>query len=197
MALKLITSPEEKLVSLELAKQFLRIDHDDEDAILNVMIGAAEEVVAKLTNRAFGVGTWELVLDEFPDEAIQLPIAPLLDVVGLYYFDNEGDEQTVDTDDYYVDDRSAVPWIVPTTNGWPSPILDAINAVRLRFRAGYPGLGESPPQPETDAPKGLVLAVLQLISHWYETREPVSVGMIVSTIPLTLETIISRYRLYL
>ncbi|EKY6155080.1 phage gp6-like head-tail connector protein [Escherichia coli] len=39
------------------------------------------------------------------------------------------------------------------------------------------------------------LAVLMLIGHFYENREPVNIGNIVQDIPMTLEILIDPYRL--
>ena len=45
-----------------------------------------------------------------------------------------------------------------------------------------------------DIPKGLKHAMLMLISHYYEIREPVLVGVNASKIPFTYEALIAPYK---
>lgn len=52
----------------------------------------------------------------------------------------------------------------------------------------------------TNDPDGLVikddvkLALMLLVGHWYENREPVNIGNIVSTLPFGFESLLEPYR---
>ena len=86
--------------------------------------------------------TWLLTLDEFPTDEIKIPMPPLQSIVNIAYDDPGGNSTTVSADDYYVDVAKEPGWIVPIT-AWPTP-LDAINAVRIQFVAGYAPNEDSP-----------------------------------------------------
>ena len=123
-----------------------------------------QEHVEKCTGRQLVVATYELYRDTFPDgccsghpqgcAAIQLPISPLVDVVGVFYISPDtGLEIEVAADQYRVDMISQPGWIAPGVNGWPAP-MQTINAVRVRFRAGY-----------TTVPARPKVAVKALVAH--------------------------------
>lgn len=52
----------------------------------------------------------------------------------------------------------------------------------------------------SDDPEGLIiqadvkLALMLLVGHWYENREPVNIGNIVSTLPFGFKTLLEPYR---
>lgn len=142
MALRLITAAADVPVSLEEAKQFLKVDHDDDNDLITALLASAVAYVEGPTGflgRVLIDQTWELVLDAFPTEndgVIQIPMPPLIEVESVVYDDSNGDEQTLSTDSYTVDNVSEPGWVVPTDGTWVTP-YDGINVVRVRFRAGY------------------------------------------------------------
>jgi hypothetical protein len=78
MGLKLKTGPASEPVTLQEAKDHLRVDLDDEDSVIEGFIKAARTDCENLQNRAYISQTWELWLDEWPDEDyIVLPRPPL------------------------------------------------------------------------------------------------------------------------
>jgi uncharacterized phiE125 gp8 family phage protein len=111
-----------------------------------------------------------------------IPRPPLIEVLSIEYDDEDGVEQTLATDQYYVDSVSEPGWVAPTLDGdgWPST-LDALNAVRLRFRCGYTQTEGSPST--SLLPARATTAIKSLAAFWYDNREPVVVGASVSQIP--------------
>lgn len=88
--------------------------------------------------RAIMPQTWELTLDEFPD-AFQLTRIPAASVTSLKYYDGTGVQQTLSSDSYALDtaDGYGPAYVVPAYAGsWPST-RDQVNAVALRYVAGY------------------------------------------------------------
>lgn len=139
MGLRLIEGPSEEPVDLETVKAQLGVSGTDQDLIIASLIAAARESIdgreGYLGGRVLMPQTWELVLDGFPCSEIELPFTPVREVVSISYDDENGDLQTLDAADYYLDDASATPWIM-AVGSWPST-LDGVNAVRVRFVAGY------------------------------------------------------------
>ena len=138
MALKLITAASALAVSLAEAKLHLRVDAADEDALITTFITVATEMAEQQTGRAIMPQTWELTLDAFP-EAFELTRAPVTSITSLTYYDTSGVQQTLSNSLYSLDnaDEFGSAYVVPVYAGsWPES-RDQINAVTLRYVAGY------------------------------------------------------------
>lgn len=163
MALKLITAPATTPVSIAEARTFLKIDGAAENSTVEALIAAATGLYDGeygILGRALVSQTWELVLDEFPANEIEIPLPPLISITSVKYDDVNGVEQTVDPANYYVDTVSTPGWIVPVSSfSWPST-LDAINTVRVRFVAGYATM-----------PPSLKTGLLRTIGALHENRD--------------------------
>lgn len=195
MALTLITEPEVEPLTLEETKAHLRVLHTDEDNLIAIYIRAAREYVDGpngFLGRALITQTWRLTIDEFPLEEIKIPLPPLQSVVDVKYDDTAGVEQAVATTDYYVDAASEPGWIVPV-GSWPTP-LDAINAVRVTFKAGYSATTDSPPDLAGNVPFNIKAAMLLIIGNLYENREDNVVGTIVNKLPNGAEMLLRRHK---
>lgn len=78
MGLKLSVAPVEEPVTLQEAKDHLRVDSDDEDLHITRLIKAARVDCENYQNRSYMPQTWELWQDAFPDkDDIVLPRPPL------------------------------------------------------------------------------------------------------------------------
>lgn len=152
-----ITPPTAQPVTLEDAKLFARIDAPDDDTLLLSLIMAAAEHVETILGRRLMVGVYELHLSEFPLGRIVLPFSPVSSVTGITYADDDGTIQPFTAWDAYLDDDA--PFIAPTRR-WPFAPCHP-DAVLVQFVAGY----QSPPERAR-------LAILSLVAHWYEHREP-------------------------
>jgi uncharacterized phiE125 gp8 family phage protein len=201
MRLRQIVEPEIEPVSLAEVKEHLRIEHDDEDATLAIYIRAARKNIEGpngFTGRALVTQTWELVLDEFPDAEIRIPLPPLQTVESVKYYDTDGNLQTVSSSDYEVDTVDEPGWISPITTGWPTGLLTGINAVIVRFVAGYPiDEGASPPDAAGNVPEDIKAALLLQIGALYENRENVLVGQAASVLPMGAEWLLRPHRVHL
>lgn len=138
MTARLITPPAALAVSLAAAKGALRIEQDDTSRDSEVT-GWVEGVVGDaefLTGRAFVTQGWRVTLDAFP-EAIELLRAPLAEVTSVRYVDQDGQLQTLDPDDYQVDDVSEPGYVVPAPGkAWPATAA-RINSVMVDYICGY------------------------------------------------------------
>lgn len=198
MALKLITPPSGEILTLAEAKSFLRVDHSDDDALIGTLIKAArlriEGPEGKL-NAAFLTQTWDLILDSFPPNEIMLPLHPVQSVDEIVYFDDDGVETTQDPSSYYLDEISKPQYVIPMSDTtWPS-VLDAANAMRVRFTVGFPwdsgeGIADNVPEP-------VKIAVMQLVLHWYDRRAlAVDVGSILEP-PEFVWSLLQPYKMFL
>jgi uncharacterized phiE125 gp8 family phage protein len=193
MGLRLITPPAIEPVTLQEAKDHLRINTTDNDAKINMIIRSAREYVETFLSRALIEQTWDFYIDSFPiDGDIQIPKPPLIAVNSLSYFDPQGVQTLVDPADYYVDNVSEPGWIVRAGGfSWPTT-LAAINAVVVRFRGGYV-TADSPPQPAV--PFDIKAAILLTIGAQYEHREDVVLTQTALPLPQGCLELLIRHRI--
>lgn len=207
MGLKLVTAPTSEPVTLEQAKAHLREDSNDFNDQIEVFIEAATAYAdgpSGFLGRALIDQTWDFYLDAFPAVtvvgsrnvyAIEIPLPPLIEVLGVFYLDSNGVEQTFDAASYTVDDASEPARIVlGSTGSWPT-IQEAANAVRIRFRAGYLDQGVSPAV--DNVPGSIKAAILIMVGDLYQNRESSVIGQTVTKIPWSAEALLRRHRIYL
>lgn len=191
-----VTAPAQMPITLDEAKAHARVPDDftAEDPLLVGYVRAATEHFDGADGylaRAILRQTWDLTLDRFPgysDEAIEIPLPPLISVSSVSYVDTAGDTQTWSAAEYQVDTASEPGRLVPAYGyKWPST-RDQLGSVTIRFVAGY---GSDP----ADAPERIRLAVAQLAAHWYNEREALAPGQ-VNRVPYNIENAVANYRIW-
>lgn len=146
MTTKLVTPPAGLPVPLAAAIAKAKADGAGLDAEIELDVrGIAGEVEHEL-GRALCEQTWRVTLDRFP-EAIKLAMPPVIAVDYVKFYDAEGALQTLDPQDYYVDNVSEPGYLMPAPGrSWPVTASRA-NAVEVQYRCGYgPGHAAVPPQ---------------------------------------------------
>lgn len=193
--LTLVTPPAEEPFDLAAAKLHLREDDTGQDSIVSALITAARSYCESFLNRALITQTWDLTLDCFPytyrpgvdSNAIMVPRAPLQSVTSITYLDTNGTSQTLASTEYIVDPKQEPGRIVPAHGkSWPSA-QDRVNAVVVRFVAGYGAAAA--------VPEKIKAAMKLLIGHWYENREGVVTGTITTEIPMAVESLLWQERI--
>jgi hypothetical protein len=141
-----ITEP----VTLDEAKNFLRVTVSNDDLLIAALITAARETVEAFTGRSVANKTYRQSLDAFPyfvdsmvsqlayppayyslppystamwnySQMIKLYAPPLIAVTSLQYIDTNGVKQTLDPSKYIVDLDSEPARIFPAAGSyWPS-----------------------------------------------------------------------------
>ena len=178
MGLTLVTAPVVEPIGLQQAKDHLRVEHADDDALIDLLIAAARRRAEDLTARqlitAIYDQTWH---DGFPS-TIRLLKSPVQSVASVKYIDGDGVEQTLNASLYTIvntDDRDEA-CIVPAYNeSWPAT-RNIPNAVTVRFTAGF---GDGP----ADIPAPIHAAMLLMIGHLYERREETHIGPNIMALP--------------
>lgn len=168
-SLEQVTAPTDMVVSLEEAKLHLRVDHDDEDSLIEQIIKATTERAELFQLRAYAQQTFRLTLPRFPNgRTILLPRPPLQSVESIEYTDADGASQTLSSDRYRVDTASEPGRVILIYDDeWPDTRNDP-DAVKIEYTAGYADVA--------DVPATRRAAILLLIGHLYENRETVTVG---------------------
>jgi uncharacterized phiE125 gp8 family phage protein len=106
------------------------------DPMLNMLIQAARQHAEVYLKRPLITQTLDLHLDCFPGWMLRLPV-PIQSVTAITYFDSNGVEQTLASDQYLVDSTTQPARITPAFGlVWPVTQYRN-NAVKVRFVAGY------------------------------------------------------------
>lgn len=187
---RLVTPPTVEPITLDEAKLHLRVSHTDEDALIAGWTAAAREEAERFQGRAYLTQTWRLVLDSWPPgRVIRLPRPPLARVVSIAYTDAVGVDHTLDPSLYVVDAYSEPGRIVLRDGAlWPSDELAPAAGIRIEFEAGYVS--------QNEVPGTVKAAILLLVAHMYEFREPVVVGKTVSPLVLSAERLLGPDRVF-
>lgn len=178
MPLRLIEDPApdpEDVVSLELAKGHLDVDHSDDDVLIASHIRTAFEHLngsEGILARALSPQAWALDLDAFPaaGDAVMLTLAPVISIDAVKYVDADGATQTVAEAIYiaHLGDPGLVE-LAPDAS-WPSTRRQR-RAVTIEFTAGY-----------AVTPDRLVSAMLIMIADLYAFRETGVIGTVAGEI---------------
>jgi hypothetical protein len=156
-SLKLITPPAIEPVSLDDVKLHAHIDHSVQDNILTTWIKSGRRLAEDYQHRAYIGQVWEIGFDDFPYMPIELPKAPLLGVMSIKYYDYQNaetvlyevaDSPITTTEEVGSDFEGNSDFIIDTASEpgriehaylklWPSPVLRPIDAVKIRYAAGY------------------------------------------------------------
>lgn len=192
MAVKLITPQDGTAVDLAIAKQHLRVDHDDDDDLIEAMLKAAEQHAAGFTGRVFVDSTFDLLLDGFPADVIKIPNPPLIEVIGVFYDDGAGGEIEMPASGYVIDRSIDPPQLVLSSGAgdWPT----TTGAARVRFRAGY--IDNVPDPPIGEVPQDIQIGILLILSTMYENRQNMIVGQSVAMMPWGSEQLLRPHRIH-
>lgn len=194
MTLHLINGPQKEPVSLAEAKAHLRLEDNEEDALVQSLIVAARKYLDGYTGylgHCLITQTWRLDIPEFPLRGIKLPLTPLQSVESIEYYDTEDVQQTVSTDVYEVVTDEASKGVVHLLGdqSWPVSVDDdRLEPIQITFKAGYGDDWNAVPQP-------IRHAMLLMIGSMYERREPEIVGASISPATFTVESLLQPYRM--
>lgn len=189
MALMLIDGPAVEPIPLGDAKLHLRLDTDDDDALIGGLITAARTHIEQILGRAMITQNWLQVLDDWPAcrAPVRLGVAPVQSVTEVRVTDVDGGSAPLDAGSYFADYVSAPARLVPDGHtSWPTPGRRH-SGIEIEFVAGY---GDTP----EDVPAPLRQAVLLLVTHWYEQRAPVDFATVAGGLPETVAGLLMPYR---
>jgi len=183
---KLVTAPAELVISVNDLKNFLRIDNNLEDALLELLIKSATNKLESYTDLKFVTQTWDVFLDYFPgaraseawwdgvregaisslvsqSNKITLPIGIGQSLSQFITYTDSGLGVVHTPSDYIfdsVDNRCSV--ALKEGSSWPTTILRASNGIAFRVVVGFGAASAVPTE--------IKMAVLELAAHMYENR---------------------------
>ncbi|MGK2873760.1 MAG: head-tail connector protein [Alphaproteobacteria bacterium] len=182
--LSLLSAPAVEPVSEAEARAHMRVDSEEELALMLGYMRAARQAVESWTGRALISQNWRWMLDAWPHARgtrwwdgvrqgamsagaaryIEVPKAPLLSVTAVTLFDDADQSVVWPVENYFADTASA-PGRLVLRNSAPVPQPQrAASGLQIDFTCGY---GAAP----GDVPEPLRQAVLMLAAHYFENRE--------------------------
>lgn len=169
--IQISVAPAAEPVSLAEAKNHLRIDHSDDNAMIARLLGAARLQCEDEARRPFITRTYVGKADGWPgDGRFELPWPPLVAVSSITYTDEDGVTSTFASSNYVVDSHSEPGRIVlKRASVWPGETLQEVNGVTVTWTAGYGPHAQHVPDRYRQA-------ILLVVGHLYENRESVVVG---------------------
>jgi uncharacterized phiE125 gp8 family phage protein len=178
-------SQEPAALALPIAKQWMRVTFDEDDALITSILLDAREFVESYTNQSFVYRTYTLFANSFDEitrsrmagrvpfptmmfqGAIYLPYAPIFQINSIQYLVGQGELVTWDSSNYTASPPLSVPgWVAPNFAPQIFPIISFFspNAVVIEYVTGYSSDGSLVPQSWYNA-------ALMLASHWYNNRD--------------------------
>lgn len=187
MGLDLIAAPTVEPLTVDEVKAHLRIDHCHEDMLLASLIASSRLHIEAALDLALISQSWSWTLDAWPDShVLELPLRPVHSVEAIRVAAENGTKVQLSPDRFLVDGAIFSSRIISTSGGWPQPSVPALG-IEVAFTAGFGGEPSDVPQP-------IRQALLMLVAHWYEHREPVAIGTDAARIPDTVSALLMPYR---
>lgn len=183
----LLAGPAVEPITLAEAKQFLRVEHDDDDDIIGALIAGSRIHVETQTRRALITQSWRLTRDVWPETGC-LALLPVpvrtLDAVRVYKSD--GTTLALDLAGFALD-NSAAPARLSLVHGAPPAPERRAAGIEIDVTCGY---GDAP----TDVPEPLRQAIRLLVAHWYENRRIVAASGEAAVLPQSASALIAPYQ---
>ena len=187
MSLVLLTPPAVEPVSLAEAKAHLRIDATDEDVLIQNLILTSRIQIETALSLALVTQLWTLKLGCWPrDGIVEVPITPLQSVSMVRVRSTDG-TVTVVANDHYEVDAAARPARIYRH---PTAALASgrrFGGIEIDFTAGFGGAA-------ADVPASIRRALLHLVAHWFENREPSTLPAVPPPIPDTVSELLWPFR---
>lgn len=187
MNIQQITYPTSTVITLQQAKDHLRITDNNQDSVIMDCIKSAQSHVETYTNQIFSSVTFCAYFDEKEVQSysmLEIWKYPITAISSIKYLNESGVETTLDNTTYSTDVIDCPIRIYLTSV--PTTKLDTLNVWRVYFTAGF-----------TDSSyiKSELIGWVKIFTAFYfQTRQPEYTGQTVSQIAYSAERQLDKYR---
>jgi len=184
----LLSGPALEPVTLDEARNFLRVDDIAEDGFITTLITAARLHIEGTTGRVLISQTWRVIADDWPlDRTIVLPVAPLISISSITVYDNDGVPNTLPLAQFQPETSTAPAriFLPPQISG--ASDLRKHNGIEIDYVAGFGPLA-------SDVPQDLRHAILSLVGYWFEHRDAVVIAGSGSVVPQGFDRLMAPYK---
>lgn len=173
MNIKELTFPTTTIITLDEAKDHLRVTTTDEDELIMDCIRSATDFIEKYTDTLLLSRTFCAYYDSLETyKVIELWKYPITAITSIKYLNTSGVETTLDTVNYSTDLTDSPARILITS--LPTVQSDVLNPFRIYYTAGFTNRDEMNPL--------LIGWVKIFTAFYYQTRQPEYTGAPVSEI---------------
>lgn len=185
MGLVLLSGPVTEPLTLSEVKAHLRVDGAVEDALMQSLMLTSRLHIEAALGLALITQSWRLVLDAWPaDGIVNLPIAPIQSLTEIRVMSSDGTPRVV-ADTQYALDSSRRPARLIAKDNWPTPGRK-FAGIEIDFVAGFGANASAVPEP-------IRQALLLLVAHWYEHRDPIEIGTPATAVPQAVCRLLHPY----
>lgn len=197
--LKRTSLPDLSAIDIGLVKKHLKVDHDDDDQLIEGYIAAAVELIESETTRILTPTTFELRLDDWPcgTRLIELPVGPVREVMAVTYIDEDGDEQSLSAD-YWDWERTDKGGDMFFDAAFTPPALGREKgALRIGFEAGHYAFDAEPDDGDASLlmPRTAWACILLITADFYARREATATDK-PEEMPLGVKRMIPQLRIF-
>jgi uncharacterized phiE125 gp8 family phage protein len=183
MAAVLLQGPAIEPVSLTEAKNYLRVEHGDDDALIGELIIAGRVQVEQAARRVLITQSWRIVKDHWPASGwIVSPVNPLQTIEAARVLPLEGEALELDLDAFTLN-AAAAPAIIAFERGAVKQPGRTVGGIEIDVTAGYADAAD-------DIPAPLRQAIRFLVARNYEQRDRVEKD----ELPDAVAALIAAYR---
>ena len=186
MSLVMTGAPALEPVSLAEAKAHLRVDTASEDTFIAGLITTSRLQVEAILALALIAQNWTWRFDVWPRKSVTFPMGPVSAVASVRIQNSDLSFTTLAPATYIVDGRAEPPRLIPVGGMFANPGVAALG-VEIAFTAGYGATA-------ADVPTPLKQAILLLVAHWFENREPALDGALAVRFPDAVIGLLEPYR---
>lgn len=184
MSAILLEPPAIEPISLAEAKNFLRVEHAADDALIAALIAGARGQVEAATRRVLITQTWRIAHDRWPRSARMVsPVNPLRALIEARVLAADG-SATVLASSAFTLDTTSVPGLIAFERANVAEPGRPLAGIELDVSAGYGATAASVPEP-------LRQAIRLLIARAYEHRDRVEED----ALPADVARLIGPYRI--
>ena len=167
MSLVLTAAAAVEPVTLAEAKAHCRIDGTAEDAFVSSLITTSRLQIEQALGLALITQSWIWTFDAWPSPGpVILPMSPVQAIDSVKIFAADGSPEVIESGRYVLDGNAMPARLLPTSTNLPDPGAKALG-IEIAFSAGFGTTPSLVPQP-------IRHALLLLVAHWYENREPIA-----------------------
>lgn len=187
MALQLTSGPALEPVTVSEAKTHARIDTESEDVLIASLILTSRLHIEAALGIALITQSWTASLDQWPRKGIvDLPLQPVQSISAVRLLGNGEDVSVIDSNSYRLDKAATPARLIPVHGQWPPPARPKAG-IEIAFTAGF---GDT----AADVPQTIRHALLCLVAHWYEHRDPFQMGPRDTAIPKAVGELLTPYQ---
>lgn len=205
MRIKRLTFAEDDLFTLGKAKEYLRVDSDDENSLIRSLIKAATDAAEKYCIRSFLSQKFRVVLDNSPDidnrhadtvvslvsgfaSSVDLPNGNVISIDAINSYSRDNSKTLFPSSNYFLDDSGLYPRVILNDGAvWPTN-LRALASMEFDYTSGY---GED----AEDVPESITSAIKIILAHFYEKRGDEMEGDKLK-IPMIAQQILNPYKVF-